>query len=734
MFTYTPPAGLGGSLYTVCNDAHLIPGFGSGHFYDHTSATAAGQMLLAWDDPNPTNAWSQIVNVCPNNYYDFSFWLASLHTGPLESVTVVVQDGSGTPTTYGPYTSTAYDTWKNFNFSWFNASSSTATITIYSAASPITNQAIFGLDDISFIRRSCTIKPPMDIYVYYPGIGVPGPICAGSTVVATTCRSGSFSSDATSVATVDASGNVSGLTGGSANIKITDAITGCTATASVTVNANSLSGLSSVCTDNTITWTATTPGTWSCTGNLTNLSGSGTMLSCMFKGGAAGTGYIHFVNGTTHCTSDDTITVNPIPVISLSAPIFCDGSIISATASGSGGTWTCSSPLVLASSGSGSASSFGNTPGAIGDGTIFYTDDATTCSNSITVHVNPVPPPFSIENICVGSTFTYHDAISGGTWTSSSPSVATIGATSGLATGMSAFSTTITYTLPPGCSTSNTLNVFDCSGTGVAGGGEICQGSTETFFSFGLPPGGTWSCDSHGTINATTGFFTALSGPSCTITYTVGGVPHSTTIAVIPPTHACVTTVIISGVSYFNFTSDCTDPDAIITFEGYDYIGDDLGSVTTPVGMYSYAAIAAMFTSPVGNLVKVCVTKVKCFGCTWESTGCCAKVNPPERFANTTATQTILPGNDEPSFMIVPNPNTGTFTIKGIFSNMPDLKSVAMHIIDMFGKDVYTNVLPINNNGEVDSKVSLPNMPNGVYFVKIYGEKCNTTLRFIIAR
>src|SRR4051812_46637599 len=54
----------------------------------------------------------------------------------------------------------------------------------------------------------------------------------------------------------------------------------------------------------------------------------------------------------------------------------------------------------------------------------------------------PITGTFSV---CVGSTTTLSSPPPGGTWASSSPSIATIGTSSGIVTGVSAGVTTITY-------------------------------------------------------------------------------------------------------------------------------------------------------------------------------------------------------------------------------------------------------------------------------------------------
>src|SRR5512133_3067508 len=80
-----------------------------------------------------------------------------------------------------------------------------------------------------------------------------------------------------------------------------------------------------------------------------------------------------------------------------------------------------------------------------GSSTITY--NTGTCSTSTTVTVTTQPAAIGGTSVvCAGSTTTLSDATPGGTWNSGSPSVATINS-SGVVTGVTAGSATISYTL-----------------------------------------------------------------------------------------------------------------------------------------------------------------------------------------------------------------------------------------------------------------------------------------------
>jgi PKD repeat protein len=79
---------------------------------------------------------------------------------------------------------------------------------------------------------------------------------------------------------------------------------------------------------------------------------------------------------------------------------------------------------------------------------------------------------------------------------------------------------------------------------------------------------------------------------------------------------------------------------------------------------------------------------------------------------------------------LYPNPNNGNFTID--ISNIDtSLKDLELNLYNVIGEKVYTLRLnPIN--GKIKSDLSLENMPNGTYFVKIPGQ--NKTNKIIIMR
>jgi len=124
-------------------------------------------------------------------------------------------------------------------------------------------------------------------------------------------------------------------------------------------------------------------------------------------------------------------------------------------------------------------------------------------------------------NVCVGSTTILTNSVGGGTWASTSTGIATIGSSSGLATGISAGVTTIVYTLSAGCDAMINLTV-DPLPAPITGPNQVC--ATQYIGLSDATPGGTWTsgATSIATVDAVTGVVGGVSAGSVLISYTAG--------------------------------------------------------------------------------------------------------------------------------------------------------------------------------------------------------------------
>jgi gliding motility-associated-like protein len=143
-----------------------------------------------------------------------------------------------------------------------------------------------------------------------------------------------------------------------------------------------------------------------------------------------------------------------------------------------------------------------------------------TITGTKTITVNTVSPITGTTSICIGTTTTLSNATTGGTWSSSTPAVATVVTGTGVVTGVATGTSVITYTAPGGCTTVVTVSVTPAPGT-ISGTTVICVGATTALTN--STPAGTWSSSSGavGTVS-TTGVVTGLSAGTTNITYATG--------------------------------------------------------------------------------------------------------------------------------------------------------------------------------------------------------------------
>ncbi len=149
------------------------------------------------------------------------------------------------------------------------------------------------------------------------------------------------------------------------------------------------------------------------------------------------------------------------------------------------------------------------------------------CVSTQVITVNPLPVAVSITGssvVCVATTDTLSDIITGGIWSSTATSIATTGST-GIITGVTAGTTTISYNVTNSCGSAfaiKTITVNQLPVAGVIGvSSAVCPGMTVTTTE--TSTGGTWSSSSilTATIDSVTGVVTGVASGSVTLSYTV---------------------------------------------------------------------------------------------------------------------------------------------------------------------------------------------------------------------
>jgi uncharacterized protein YjdB len=192
-----------------------------------------------------------------------------------------------------------------------------------------------------------------------------------------------------------------------------------------------------------------------------------------------------------------------------------------------------------------------------GTATIYYTLGA-GCSSTAVVTVTGVPFVDSVmgaTSVCAGATTTYSCTTTGGAWTTSNPSVATV-STSGLVTGIAVGTAAISYSVAGSCGTGHrwrVISVTTGTSTGtISGTTTVGIGLTTTLSS--SVSGGTWTsaAPSVATVSAT-GVVTGVAVGTTVITYSVtgcSGVAFTTTTITVTTANCISGDVLFTGVPY----------------------------------------------------------------------------------------------------------------------------------------------------------------------------------------
>ncbi len=394
------------------------------------------------------------------------------------------------------------------------------------------------------------------------------PICAGANTTLTTTgpAGGTWTSSIPSVATVNSGGTVYGVSGGATWIAYS--VTNVCGTRSVQMaltvtplaSAGTISGATTVCTGASATLTGTTTGgTWV----STNTSVATVNSSGVVRGVAVGSTQIMHIQ-TTACSSDTArynMTVNPTPVAGTVTSLtnLCVGSTGTYTSTGTGGTWSSTNSSVATINPSTGVA----TAVSVGTANMVYTVSnscGTSNTTSAVLNVRALPNAGVISgssSTCVGTTATLSTTGSGGTWSSSASTIASISGASPVYGGVSAGSAIISYSVSTAYCGSQTatysVSVNPAPNAGVISGLlSVCAGSTTAYTTTGIS-GGTWSVSdaSIATISPSSGVVTGVAAGRFSVTYTqtnscgtASSVGSGTTMAL--PTAPVITNTVTS--------------------------------------------------------------------------------------------------------------------------------------------------------------------------------------------
>ncbi len=435
-------------------------------------------------------------------------------------------------------------------------------------------------------------------------------VCVGAAIVETSTPSGGTWSTRYGLlsvtSTMPTTATLTGISAGVDTVTYTAINTCGSSSVSKTVLVKALpitgyiSGADSVCPGNVQTLTdptAASGGVWSHTGTYISLTSAGVATAL-----SAGTETISYTltNSCGSAAATHSITVNPLPVAGTitGGPGVCVGASItlSNTTGTPGGVWSCGSGGTITPTGLFT----GVTPGVVSVSYAASTHCGTQYAYySVTVNPLPyVPAVIGAGAVCVGATITLSDSVSGGFWSISPSTVATINSLTGILGGVVTGTATVTYSVGNLCGNTNILHTVTVQSTptvaSIIGLATVCPAASTTLYD--ATPGGIWSMsNTHASVN-TTGMITGITSGSDTAYYTVtnscGTVQASrvVTIEAIPgtdtisgPIVACIGVGITLSSPVSGGVWSATNGNATVTASGV------VTGVTTGIDTIHYA-------------------------------------------------------------------------------------------------------------------------------------------------
>lgn len=593
-------------------------------------------------------------------------------------------------------------------------------------------------------------------YCNLPAITGTGIACPGTvTSLSHSVAGGAWTSSNTAIATVTGgtTATITGVSAGTATMTYT--VGTCTATRVVTINPipSAITGTLSTCiTGTSALSSATAGGTWSSAAPATaTISGSGVVT-----GIAAGLSTITYTAPLTGCFTTASFTVNPSPTafsVTGGGSFCASGSGVSIGLNGSTtgvnySLWNGAS-IVATTAGTGAPISFGTFTTAV-TYTATATHATTTCAanmlGSATITIStPVVPAVSIvaptTTICAGAaaTFTASPTNEGITpfyqwYVNGAPTGTGVAYTYSPASG-----DVVSVTLYPGgicavpdsATDSYTVIVTPLSTPGVtiaaAPSNPSCLGRTVTFSAIpsfgGTAPTYLWTKNGINLATGSTYSFVPADGDVVYCMLTSDYVCRSLDTAL-----SSIITMTVVPSAPLPVVEILSTPGLTVT-PGTDItLTAAVSGTTVPVsyqwvlnGIAIEGATAASYTSGMyanGDIVTCKVTNDDpCAGFTLKS----VLVNV---FPTGIGTQAI---NTAP-FIIVPNPNSGNFTLQG-----HAIGAVSLSVVNTLGQVVYTSTAT-PTSGTIAQQLSLQHLPTGMYLMHITSAQNHQSLHFNIVK
>lgn len=275
----------------------------------------------------------------------------------------------------------------------------------------------------------------------------------------------------------------------------------------------------------------TSSGTMSVTGSVCIAPGQTDTFKVVPYGASAASGTLRIINGTSmSATYINGASALAVSASTSSSPV-CEASTLNLTGGVAsngvpGYSYSWSGPSSYSST---VASPSISSVALSGAGTYTFTVTDTmgcTAINTTAVNINPLPVVSAISGsstLCVGSSTTFTDTATSGTWSSSDLAIATV-SSGGVVFGVSSGSATITFTKTNSCGTTfatKSITIIASPTTdAITGTTTLCTSATTTLSNSVV--GGTWTSSntSVATIDAGSGVVYGVSAGNSTISYT----------------------------------------------------------------------------------------------------------------------------------------------------------------------------------------------------------------------
>jgi gliding motility-associated-like protein len=641
--------GTAGATYTWTNNTTSIGlgASGTGNIAAFTATNATTSAVTATIAVTPTLAG------CPGTPQNFTITVNPLPTVTAPTNQTVCANASTTAVTFTGTAGATY-TWTNNTTSIGLGASGTGNIAAFTAtnatASPVTATIT-----VTPTLAGCPGTPQNFTITVNPLPTVTAPtnqtVCANASTTAvnftgTAGATYTWTNNTTSIGLgTSGTGNIAAFTATNATaspvtatITVTPTLNGCTGTPqNFTITVNPIPTVTAptnqtVCANASTTAVTFSGNNASTTYNWTNnttsigLAGVGTGTIAAFTATNATASPVTAtiavtpsLNGCTGTPQNFTITVNPSPTIGGTFTV-CAGSTTQLTGSGTPAVttpWTSSNTGVATVSTTGLIT--GITPGT---STITYTN-SNGCSITQVVTITSGASITGTLAVCIGSTtqLTGSGTAAGTTpWTSSNTAVATVSNT-GLVTGVSAGTATITYTNASGCNDQEMITVNPLP---TVTGTDVCVGGTTSLTGSGTPAATTpWTSSNTAVATiSSTGVVTGVTVGSTTITYTnSNGCSNTMTLNVVAnpsisgTLSACVgSTTQLSAVGTPNATNPWTSSNTgVATVSNTGLVtgvsaGTSTITFTNSSGCQSTAVVTINPLPTISGTLSVCVS------------------------------------------------------------------------------------------------------------------------------